>query len=465
MKKKLVFLLTISLSCLSLWGCGGKQATEEQGVIAEPIEEVEEIEETIEEDALDELVEKMNAEEEESPEEEPVSEEENLLTDGGEVFNNGGNFVKIGDCIYYIKLTDNAVNKTVLFGNFRGNKMIGQECALMCYDTRSGQLEEIATVLSDTRLAYYDGCIYTGDYRTDYVWETWKVNLTTGEKEVFQYARLLCIDPETGRIVTIDSDENGSYLNVYGGEKLLYTLCVEDPTINVGEVSLQKEYLIYELQEQVDSDDGTMYLNKLCAANIVSDEGHFLGVLPEREDPTYPMYGAVDQLTVFEDRLYVAYGYYAGTGNFLNEKHVCVADPNQDDSLEEIEPTDAYDLETDNFLTTCLPEIIYCVAKPYDVLLNYDTYCLELFLPNSDGTLTAKSLAKIDGLEYDSENRKLAEVTEYVDGKVYLVIDEVTYNPDESIGWRDAYDVNAIHYYEMDVESGEMQELEPTSEF
>ena len=58
-----------------------------------------------------------------------------------------------------------------------------------------------------------------------------------------------------------------------------------------------------------------------------------------------------------------------------------------------------------------------------------------------------------------------AEVTEYVDGKVYMIIDEVDYNPDESIGWRDAYDINVVHYYEFDMETGDLKEIEPKTEF
>ena len=59
----------------------------------------------------------------------------------------------------------------------------------------------------------------------------------------------------------------------------------------------------------------------------------------------------------------------------------------------------------------------------------------------------------------------LYEVKEYVDGKVYMIIDEVDYNQDESIGWRDAYDVNVVHYYEYDVDSGNLTELETATEF
>ena len=464
MKKILVFLLAISLVCIYLCGCGNKQNSQakENNVSEKSSEEsaLDENEMTVEEDTIDDLQEVQTEDENDQTLENTWANNEYDT-----VPNNGGNFIKIGDCVYYIKLTENALNRTVLFGEFRDRKLLGKECALMCYDTKSGESSELTTVVSDTRLAYYDGYIYTGAYQDDYVWEVWRVNVSTGEKEVFQYARLLYIDPETGRIVTIDSDENGSYLKVYAGTNLIHTLCVEDPAINVGEVYLKDEYLIYELQESVDADDGPVILNKLCSANIISGEGHFLGILPERDDPSYPMYGSVDQLTILENKIYIAYGYYAGTGNFLNERHICVADLNQDDSIAELDYTDNWEGETDLFLADCLPEIVFSDVKPYDVSLNYDTYYLQLFLPGEDGRLTAKDLLTMDGLRYGSENRKLAEVTEYVDGKVYMIIDEVDYNPDESIGWRDAYDVNVIHYYELDVDTGELKELEPASEF
>lgn len=463
MKKKLVILFAISLACISLWGCGNKEdgQVEENSEAQESIEEAtldDETEMTIEEEALDKLIEKMKAEEDSKAQESAAETNQYDV-----IYNNGGNFIKIGDCVYYIKLSENAVNRTALYGEFRANKVIGEECALMCYDTKTGISSELTTVLSDTRLVYYDGYIYTGAYQTDYVWEIWKVNVATGEKEVFQQARLLYIDSETGRIVTIDNDESGSYLYVYAGTSLIHTLFVEDPTINVGEVYLQNEYLIYELQEPVNTDEGSEYLNKLCDVNIDSGEGHFLGLLPEREEPSYPMYGAVDQLTVLEDKIYIAYGYYAGTGNFLNERHICVANLNQDDSIEELDYTDNWEGETDLFLADCLPEIVFSEMKPYEVSLNYDNYYLQLFVPGSDGRVTARDLVTFDGLQYDSENRKLAEIAEYVDGKVYMIIDEVDYNPDESIGWRDAYDVNAIHYYEFDVDTGNLTELEPAT--
>lgn len=467
MKKKLTFLLMISLTCTSLWGCGKKQnsQTEDNTGVTEEVEESNldgEEEITIEEDSLDELIEKVNASEEENQELE--SEEENNPSVA--VYNNGGNFIKIANHIYYIKLTEDTINRTVLFGEFRRNKQAGNECVLMCYDTESGENSELTTVMSDTRLAYYDGYIYTGDYSFDYEWEIWRVNATTGEKEMFQYAKLLYIDSETGRIVTIDSDENGSYLRVFGGTSLIHTLCIEDDSnINVGEVCLKDDYLIYEIQEIVETDDGLDYLNKLCSVNIDSGEEHFLGVLPESEDPFSTMYGEIDQLTVLENELYIAYGYYAGTGHFLNERYICKANLDQDDTMEKLDFTDNWEIETDKFLVDCLPEIVFSDVKPYEVALNYETYYLQLFLSDSDGHLMAKDLITLDGLRYDSANRKLAEVTEYVDGKVYLIIDEVEYNPDESIGWRDAYDVNVIHYYEMDVDTGDMKEIEPASVF
>ena len=46
-----------------------------------------------------------------------------------------------------------------------------------------------------------------------------------------------------------------------------------------------------------------------------------------------------------------------------------------------------------------------------------------------------------------------------------MIIDEVDYNPDESIGWRDAYDINVVHYYEFDMETGDLKEIEPKTEF
>lgn len=461
-------MIVFTFVCINLCGCGNKQRVnvepEENEAVEDLVEDStldDDEEMTIEEDALEELIEKMNEQESDDSSEE----DEGDIDYDNSVFNNGGNFIKVGNCVYYIKLTEDAINKTVLWGKFRTNKVIGEECLLMCYDTESGALSELTTVISDTRLAYFDGYIYTGAYKNDYEWEIWRVDATTGEKEAFKQERLLYVDPKTGRIVTIDNDEYGNYLNVYGGTNLIHTLRVEDPAINIGEVYLEDEYLIYELQEPIDTDEGLVYLNKLCTVDIYSGEGHFLGVLPEREDPSYPMYGAVDQLSIFENKLYIAYGYYAGTGNFLNERHICVADLNQDDSMEELDNLGIWEGETDHFLVECLPEIVFSEMKPYDVELNYDNYYLQLFVPGRDGKLSAKDLMTFDGFKYDSENRKLAEVTEYVDGKVYMIIDEVEYNPDESIGWRDAYDVNEIHYYEYDVNTGNLTELEMAFEF
>lgn len=467
MKKGFILLLSILLACTCLWGCGGKQDNQAEDnnvveeVAGEPNSE-DENEETIEEDALEELIEKIEVQEETNQTQENEGENNQSVS----VYNNGGNFLKIDNHVYYIKLTEDTINRTVLFGEFRKGKQGGSECALMCFDTETGESSELTTVMSDTRLAYYDGYIYTCDYSFDYEWELWRVNATTGEKELFQYAKLLYIDSETGRIVTIDSDEKGSNLRVFGGTNLIHTIFIEeDPDINVGVVCLKDAYLIYELQELVETDDGPEYLNKLCSVNIDSGEEHFLGVLPECEDLYSMMYGEVDQLAVLENKLYIAYGYYAGTGHFLNERHTCVANLDQDDSIEEVNNAKNGEVETNLFLVDCLPEIVFSDMQPYEVALNYDTYNLQLFLPNSDGKLVAKDLANIDGLKYDSENRKLAEVKEYVDGKVYLIIDEVEYNPEESIGWRDAYDVNVIHYYEMDVDTGNMIEIEPATEF
>ena len=99
--------LAVCLMCVSILLCAcGKETDKEVGAIesgeTQTISQDEDVSSTGEEQT------------------EAVSEDDPVVEEEEHVYNNGGNFIKVDDCVYYFKLSEEAVNRSVLYGKFRG---------------------------------------------------------------------------------------------------------------------------------------------------------------------------------------------------------------------------------------------------------------------------------------------------------------------------------------------------------
>ncbi|MCR5107774.1 MAG: hypothetical protein K6B28_06390, partial [Lachnospiraceae bacterium] len=54
----------------------------------------------------------------------------------------------------------------------------------------------------------------------------------------------------------------------------------------------------------------------------------------------------------------------------------------------------------------------------------------------------------------NEEERYIQQTAEYIDGKIYLIVAQALRTPDEDIGWRESYGLEALEYICVDPESG-----------
>ena len=447
--------LAVCLMCVSILLCAcGKETDKEVGAIesgeTQTISQDEDVSSTGEEQT------------------EAVSEDDPVVEEEEHVYNNGGNFIKVDDCVYYFKLSEEAVNRSVLYGKFRGGSKETTDSYLMCYDTVTGETKEIATLAIGTPMAYYRGAIYLTQYDESFTGSLVEVNLSTGEITNLGEAYMRYVDPETGRYVAeVYAIDGTSSARVYEGRKPVSELDLQNVECGVDNFFLCGDTLLYCMYHINYWDSDGEMLHQLFAYQLSTGELKCLGDMPAEPDEGLDPLCEVDQMAIKDNEVYLGVGFYAGTGHFLNYPVICKADLTRENSLEIIQEediVDAFDYCTDRFLESSLPKIVACDYIPYEVQKDYETDQLYLMVPDGNDSLKRKDVIQIDkmGVDYSGEEFNYVEVAEYVDGKIYVVMDEVVYCEEESVGWRDAYTVNAISYCEIDPATGEMRELEPT---
>ena len=384
------------------------------------------------------------------------------------VYNNGGNFIKVGDCVYYFKLSEEAVNRSVLYGDFRGGSKEATDNYLMCYDTVTGEAKQVAALAMGTPMAYYNGAIYLTNYDDSFVGSLVEVNLSTGEITNLGEAYMRYVDSETGRYVAeVYAEDATSFLRVYEGRKAVSELDLQNDRYSANNFFLRGDTLLYCMYDTNYWDSDGEMLHQLFAYQLSTGELKCLGDMPAEPDSGFYSLCEVDQMAIKDNEVYLGAGFYAGTGHFLNYPVICKADLTRENSLEIIQEediVDTYDYCTDRFLESSLPKIVASDYIPYEVQKDYETDQLYMMVPDGNDGLERKDVIQIDRMEvdYSGEEFCFVEVAEYVDGMIYLVMDDVVYCEEESIGWRDAYTVNAISYCQIDPATGEISELEPT---
>ena len=299
---------------------------------------------------------------------------EDASVDGSEaeepecVYNNGGNFIKVNDCVYYFKLSEEAVNRSVLYGKFRGGSKETTDSYLMCYDTVTGETKEIATLAIGTPMAYYRGAIYLTQYDESFTGSLVEVNLSTGEITNLGEAYMRYVDPETGRYVAeVYALDGTSSARVYEGRKPVSELDLQNVECGVDNFFLCGDTLLYCMYHINYWDSDGEMLHQLFAYQLSTGELKCLGNMPAEPDEGLDPLCEVDQMAIKDNEVYLGVGFYAGTGHFLNYPVICKADLTRENSLEIIQEediVDAFDYCTDRFLESSLPKIVACDYIP-----------------------------------------------------------------------------------------------------
>lgn len=377
------------------------------------------------------------------------------------VYNNGGHFVKVDEDIYYIKVPENAFPQNALFGEYRSQILPGQECVLMRYQP-NGEVWEVATVLGHSEIAYFDSCFYVCGKGEDYREQIWEVEKDSGQQKLVAHAKMLDIDPQTGCYVAYQEWENERKLTVFEGdqEACVLTLPTAEDT-HIANAFVRGEYLLYWDAKHVlldgKSDWGSVY-----AYCIPSQTTKCLGQIPFPDDGDEDFYPEMDQLAVRDQHVFFNIGYYGYRGLYMEQVSVFEADLEKEGSITCMysEAVDEENIDFGFFHENSLPEIVMTHHQDHEIYLDFEKYTLCWAKPVSGALPEPVAFLTREEFETGNADYQIVEVAEYVDGKAYCVIDHVTENPKESVGWRPAYTASRIDFCEIDVETQEYTLME-----
>lgn len=444
MKKLVVYLVTICL-VIGICACGKEEIPE----IAESVQDTTIQQEGNTTETIVQTESKDSAEEKTSEAESISAEETETEQKTGQmaVYNNGGEFVKVGDTVYFRVYGDDAIAKTALWGKYRGEATGLGNSQLFGYNTKTKQTYVVSDDNGDHEIWYFDGRFYLRRYLPDdYSWEYYSVDGNGADYLEIGMANGFCtFDDKTGRMAVSNYtyDNTDEHLSIAIYEKGQFIRKVVDETWNgLTEVFLDGDNLIVVALLK---DDGEEYADKygLYCVDIDNPDSEMLrlGVVLSNEDG-FGDYISRVQYCKIDEEAYFSFSTSGGTGHFFYYQDTYKADLTMEDSIETVEIATG-DIDCELEMVAGNGTVTYVEHLPGTAWQEYmvdevDDGCYYLFAMDESGVI--HELYPI--LEPDFN----LEVYEVVDGMVFTVGNYEEYNPEESIGWRDAYTRNKTVY-------------------
>ncbi|WP_197029470.1 hypothetical protein [Butyrivibrio sp. AE3004] len=240
----------------------------------------------------------------------------------GQVYNNGGYFVKIRDKVYFRNIVPESMEKGATFGEFLNTEFYTMNCPIISYDVNTCDYEEIGTVAGTGELYACPEGFYIGETVPD-MFDASCTNLydpVTKEKSYFcsglprgvsESGKILAVDDSGGGVILTVLYKNGKECARIGGENIYYDYAgFAGETLITVLHNANEEYILCSVDESGEITELGMIGN--------SDHG----------------YGVIKQFEYHNGYVYLCLGYYEGTGHFLSRWEVVKAKPGEKGSLE-----------------------------------------------------------------------------------------------------------------------------------
>ena len=368
------------------------------------------------------------------------------------VENNGRDYVRVDDRIYFRKYGPQAVSATTLFGIFTADyNTTGMESELVAYDLITGAVEPIFTDTGFGPLWYGNGGFYLQERINSEDQVAW-YSLDGAETRELSPGRLLAVT-DSGLVAVAAPDE-------VERDRTVYTLFRDGELL--WELSPDGDWRFAGLTDaglflvKIDRDVTPMEVS-LWQAPIEVSDGEFwrLGVLPGLDDD-YPYYAVeIDDFLSTEKEVAVVIGYYAGTAYMLNNAQAVKAQPGYTDSLVELDLSGLEEFvggEPPQLTTDATGQITLTEFLAGDLRLNYGypdpakDGDLELY----DGTAWITLVRDFQppqtgGLGF----RRIPQAMVYINGRAYVTAADSYVSPVDNIGWREAYTILEMDYLEI----------------
>lgn len=324
------------------------------------------------------------------------------------VYNNGGNFVKVGTKVYYIRPSADSIEPTELWGEFIHEYAQANDNEIMCYDTAiGGKATRVGNAEGNGRLVYYEGRLYGHAINDEYASYVFCTDIANGKSWKVADGTMVGADPATGRYAVRYYDDRRNNLSVYDGSNRIGSV-EADVLASIEEAFVIGDKMIFRVTEGLEE----YTTDNLFVYDVSADKQFILGNIPD-EDYGIDSYMAVEDVKVDGNTAYIYVGWYAGTGHMLQNQYVFEAQLDKEGSLA---------MSSRDEGEAIFPEL-------YDP--QYDNR-RELF--NKDDSETVYTVV---------------EVIEEVDGAAYAIVNTTHPNEAENIGWREAYTIDAMNFYEI----------------
>ena len=361
-----------------------------------------------------------------------------LILPMDEVTNNGGNYIKIGDLIYFRKAGEEAMRQASVGGDY--SAVNGYDSLICSYNPETEEVTELFQEDGSGGLYASGGRVYStcGSSESPYVYGT---DLTG------KYGKWLCDGSISGidrigkymAVTDYDRDENRLKLHIFDQGIRYDTIEGEGLGSFMG---FTETTVLYSVR-------GNDSLN-LYAYNIENRKSINIGQLPSE-------YFEISQLESDGNRFYMSGGVYEGTGHFLSDAYFITGDTTKQGSIS-YEPVNI-SMESDS---ESVPAFVVKNGKMQ--ICDGVPNTAKIIDPYSDGRLVCydengKEINIKSGFKTvtdDSDNRVNVECAELIDNNIYLIRNDEAYDAEASIGWRTAYRRRWTYYDIVSTEDKEM---------
>ena len=379
---------------------------------------------------------------------EPVRDAEGVFADAfanGEVENNGGYFVRVGDKVYYRLYNERGLHRTALFGGFLSGDIPTVPSTLMCYDLQTGQKEKVATVYGSGKLYAFEDGFFLGNSETN---ETYRIPLDGSQQSLYcegtpqgvsEDGQLLAVsqyswdaasgDAEHKEIILRDGEEvaqiNAESILVFCGFAGNDAIFARDEEKDNG-VSTSKEWILFS----VNADGKQKDLGPI-------DVG--ASTPPEPE-----------QILRDEEGAYLTFGFYDGSGHFLSYWVAVSAKPGIADSVEILEAQESQGDGADavpKMVLTGPGEVEYYPVAGGEVGLSEGYYGDLVYYDSPFGATVLKEnyISEEDANGTWDWGNFLLDAVAFED-TAFLITAYGERNERQDIGWRMAYDLIYMEY-------------------
>jgi hypothetical protein len=346
------------------------------------------------------------------------------------IINNGAYFVKIGSDIYFRKYGEYALEKNALFGEFLEYPTF-TGISWICRLREDGKVEELFKDSGYGKLYYSNQRFYLSEMTDDGTSKSYSVNMEGEDRKELGAGAILGIS-ENGQYLA-KGDWNSAVVIDLSSKETPYIWASEEgsPVVFLGFVN--DGFLI---EGDNYSTDGYNVTSRQIFGRSFDkpDENIIVGDLSEnKESYSSPEF---KRLTMDGKDFYLTFGYYGGTGHFLENVEIYKARL-EENSLQLISQDTGIQEET----------------YPNIPLIFANNGKIDILAGGSDGELDIDegSVYKIDRkgrqplisdlfkVDPDSQTGQSIGKAELVDGDLLLMVFTQIYTPYQDVGWRMSY--------------------------